>query len=97
MDHGSVRFDGADEYVGGARSERCGGGAGEGNEARAGAGDGWQRAVVLFESAGRRDACGGGGGAQRGDLWGAANCGDELFEFWESGKAGRDVAIFAGD
>src|SRR6202044_204698 len=44
-----------------------------------------------------RDACGGGGGAERGLQRGASDCGYELFEFWEPGKAGSDVAVQRGD
>ena len=47
MDHRAVRFDGAHEHARRARRGRRGGAAAEGNEARAGARDGRQRAVGL--------------------------------------------------
>ena len=97
LDHGAIRFDGAHEHALRAGRGRCGGGAIEGNEARAGAFDGWQRALVISGAAIGRDARGGGGGAECGVQRGAADGGDELLEFWQPGKAGGDVAIQRGD
>ena len=95
MDHRAVRFDGADEHARGAGRGRCRRAAAEGNEARAGDQDGWQRALVFSLAAARRDARGGGGGAQRGLHGRASHCGHELPEFRQSGKAGGDVAVHA--
>ncbi len=48
-------------------------------------------------AASRRDARGGGSGAQRGVLRRAAHCRDELPEFRQSRKAGSDVAVQRSD
>src|ERR1700722_555502 len=98
MDHRAVRHDGADEYFGGTGRERCGGDPAEGStdggsETRAGTVDGWEWAMVPVESARGRDARGGGSGAECGDERCATDCGDELFELWESGEIGSNVGI----
>ena len=97
LDHRAIRFDGAHEHARRAWRGRCGGAAAEGNEARARALNGRQRALVLSFAAAGRDARGGGSGAQRGMHGRASHRRDELPEFRQSGKAGGDVAVQRSD
>ena len=97
LDHRAIRFDGADEYDVWSWGRGCGGAAVERIETCFGAGDRRKRALGIFGAAIGRNACGGGSGAECGLQRGASYCGYELFEFWEPGKAGSNVAIQRGD
>jgi phosphoribosylformylglycinamidine synthase II len=93
LDHRAVRFDGAHQHALRSGRERCGGAAIEGDRARARAFDRRQRALVFSFAALGRNARGGGSGTQCGVQRGASCGGDELPEFWQSGKARSDVAV----
>ena len=71
--------------------------AAERHAARAGDGARWQQPLVLSRSETGSGSCGGGSSAQSGLYRGDADCGDELLELRQPGKAGNHGAAFERD